>query len=165
MRGGDHHDRVVDQHPRLSARPRSLLPRGQADRREDGAALRDGGAPHPLPGHLCAVRHRPAHRRLAHVAPAVPLAAAVEAPPMTRSEIYSLIDAERERQREKWTRAHAWGFGDCSSPQVDMAVKVAVLSEEVGEVARAVLDCNMGSDLRRELVQVAAVAVAWLEGL
>jgi NTP pyrophosphatase (non-canonical NTP hydrolase) len=41
-------------------------------------------------------------------------------------------------------------------------VKAAVLMEECGEVARAVLDI---ADVRSELVQVAAVAIAWLEGL
>jgi NTP pyrophosphatase (non-canonical NTP hydrolase) len=38
-----------------------------------------------------------------------------------------------------------------------------VLAEECGEVARAALDGTI--DLKDELVQVAAVAVAWLEGL
>ena len=39
-----------------------------------------------------------------------------------------------------------------------------VLTEECGEVARAVLDLN-DDQLRTELIQVAAVAVAWLEAL
>jgi NTP pyrophosphatase (non-canonical NTP hydrolase) len=43
-------------------------------------------------------------------------------------------------------------------------VKAAVLAEECGEVARAVLEVDMRG-LRDELVQVAAVAVAWLEGM
>ena len=49
----------------------------------------------------------------------------------------------------------------------------AVLGEEVGEVGRALLDCSFDpnfpntarNDLERELIQVAAVAVAWLEAL
>ena len=53
---------------------------------------------------------------------------------------------------------------DCSSLDVPPIVKVAVLTEETGEVARAVLDDDT-ADLIRELVQVAAVAVAWLESL
>ena len=82
---------------------------------------------------------------------------------MTRAEVYALIDIERARQQSKWDGPHPWGSGDCSSPHVDQSVKAAVLAEEVGEVARAVLDINP-ANLRSELVQVAAVAVAWLEG-
>jgi NTP pyrophosphatase (non-canonical NTP hydrolase) len=82
---------------------------------------------------------------------------------MTRAEIYALIDAERERQAKMWNREHDHGYGDCSSDGVSWPVKVAVLTEECGEVARAMLDGSV--DLRGELVQVAAVAVAMLESL
>ena len=81
---------------------------------------------------------------------------------MNRSEVYALVNAERDQQAIKWGDRHAWGQGDCSSLDVDDRTKLAVLTEEVGEVARALLD---GTDLRAELVQVAAVAVAWLEAL
>lgn len=80
---------------------------------------------------------------------------------MTRQEIYAAIDAERERQAAKWNCEHDWGYGDCSSDNVSAPVKVAVLAEECGEVARAAMDGT--ADLWDELVQVAAVAVAWLE--
>jgi hypothetical protein len=83
---------------------------------------------------------------------------------MTRDAIWAAIEAERRRQASKWNRDHEWGHGDCSSSQVHELVKVAVLCEERGEVARAVLD-HKPDDLRNELVQVAAVAVAWLESL
>ena len=83
---------------------------------------------------------------------------------MKRQQIYRLIDAERARQAGKWNHPHAWGVGDCSSDGVGLPVKVAVLTEEVGEVARATLDGST-DNLRSELVQVAAVAVAWLESL
>jgi len=82
-----------------------------------------------------------------------------------RADIYAAIDDERDAQARKWDRPHPWGHGDCSSPAVDYTVKVAVLAEEVGEVARAVLDVEHTDRLRTELVQVAAVAVAWLEAL
>ena len=83
---------------------------------------------------------------------------------MTRDSIYLAIDAERDRQSEAWCRPHYWGFGDCSSESVEPTTKLTVLTEELGEVARAVLD-NKPDDLVSELVQVAAVAIAWLESL
>jgi hypothetical protein len=83
---------------------------------------------------------------------------------MNRSDIFTEIRAERARQAAKWNRHHAWGYGDCSSHQVLDPVKATVLTEECGEVARAVLDRKL-EDLRTELIQVAAVAIAWLEGL
>jgi hypothetical protein len=81
---------------------------------------------------------------------------------MTREDVFRLVEAERGRQGSQWMGKHAWGQGDCSSPLVADPVKAAVLMEECGEVARAVLDI---ADVRSELVQVAAVAIAWLEGL
>jgi hypothetical protein len=85
--------------------------------------------------------------------------------------IPDLIAAERDHQREKWGGFHEWGVGDCSSSRVaDYAkyddpatlLRLAVLVEEVGEVARAVMEHDAGQ-VHTELVQVAAVAVAWLE--
>jgi hypothetical protein len=83
---------------------------------------------------------------------------------MTRDEVLTAIMDERERQYHKWNRDHEHGHGDCSSTDVPEAIKTAVLTEETGEVARAFLDGDRDG-LRRELVQVAAVAVAWLESL
>jgi NTP pyrophosphatase (non-canonical NTP hydrolase) len=83
---------------------------------------------------------------------------------MDRGIIYDEIDAERARQSRKWGGRHEWGEGDCSSRAVRREVKATVLTEECGEVARAVLDKN-DTQLRAELIQVAAVAVAWLEAL
>jgi len=82
---------------------------------------------------------------------------------MNRVDIWAQIINERGRQAAKWNLEHDWGYGDCSSDQVSPAVKAAVLAEECGEVARSALDGTL--DLKDELVQVAAVAVAWLESL
>ena len=82
---------------------------------------------------------------------------------MTRDQIWAEILAERARQAAKWEGEHDWGIGDCSSDLVSASVKAAVLAEECGEVAREALDGTLG--LKDELVQVAAVAVAWLEAL
>jgi len=83
---------------------------------------------------------------------------------MTGEQILAAVTAGRARQAELWDRDHAHGWGDCSSRRVPASVKVAVLAEESGEVARAVLEGD-ADGLRRELVQVCAVCWAWLEGL
>lgn len=64
------------------------------------------------------------------------------------------IRQERKRQDDKWgpQREHPdllWN---------------AILAEEVGEVSRAILERDR-ANLRDELVQVAAVAVCWLEAM
>ena len=89
---------------------------------------------------------------------------------MTRLEILNAILDERYEQKISWNQDHLWGFGDCSSPDVAMIVKAGVLTEEVGEVMQAVLDAGPEKStqdpaVRRELIQVAAVAWAILEGM
>jgi len=83
---------------------------------------------------------------------------------MKRAQVFAAVAAERERQRDMWSTAHGWGFGDCSSDRVDMPVKLAVLAEELGEAAHAFLEKD-DEAFRVEMTQVAAVAVAILEGL
>lgn len=83
---------------------------------------------------------------------------------MNATEIAAAVAAERDRQRRLWGGAHPHGRGDCSSPDVPLMVKVAVLAEEAGEVARAALDGTPGQ-LRTELIQTAAVCHAILEGM
>lgn len=91
---------------------------------------------------------------------------------MTPAEIATEIAAERDRQRTKWVE-HSWGSGDCSSDEVaafadthdtNALLRLAVLHEEAGEVARAVMERD-DEHLRAELVQVAAVCHAWLESM
>ena len=77
--------------------------------------------------------------------------------------IWGDIAEERVRQQVKWGGEHDWGAGDCSSDHVSLPVKVAVLTEEVGEVSRAVLDQSPLPHLRNELIQTATVAVAIIE--
>ena len=83
---------------------------------------------------------------------------------MIRDAILDEIWAERGRQETKWGGTHLWGVGSCASNLVAPSTKQMVLSEECGEVARAVLEKDPPK-LRKELVQVAAVAIAWLESL
>ena len=66
-------------------------------------------------------------------------------------KILQRIREERTRQDEKWGVQNHDDF-----------VWNAILVEEVGEVSKALLT---GGDLESELVQAAAVAIAWLESL
>lgn len=69
------------------------------------------------------------------------------------------IATERARQDEKWGEQRF----------LHPLYWLAILTEEVGEVAEAVIepvDIEIASpEVRRELVQVAAVAVCWLEAI
>ena len=65
--------------------------------------------------------------------------------------IYNLIVAERQHQDVKWGANRMLG---------DYAWH-AVLTEETGECAKAILEHSLS--LKAEIVQVAAVAIAWLE--
>jgi NTP pyrophosphatase (non-canonical NTP hydrolase) len=72
--------------------------------------------------------------------------------------IFRQIEAERVRQDEKFgVQVH------------DHFVWLAILSEEVGESAEAVLHTTFGDKgekhLREELIQVAAVACAWIQSI
>ena len=73
------------------------------------------------------------------------------------AEFQGLVQAERARQDAKW------GPPDASTYALKLEL-VAVLTEECGEVARAVLEQDR-DNLRTELVQVAAVAQKFWEAL
>lgn len=73
---------------------------------------------------------------------------------MNQTQIIWKILAERYHQDEKW------GF---RIGQPDTTWQT-ILSEEVGEAAKEVLDRNFDK-LEAELIQCAAVALAWLEDL
>lgn len=67
------------------------------------------------------------------------------------------VKVERFNQVDKWGDQHH-----------DNGFWLAVLGEEFGEVARAMLkqkDGEQSIDIVEELTQVAAVAVAWIEDL
>jgi hypothetical protein len=94
-----------------------------------------------------------------------------------RSAFYELprpilerIWIERLRQKDLF-RAGRIGF-DCASPVVSDDRKLRALVEEVGEVAKEIDAAEFGDNkkqarlrMRTELIQVAAVAIAWLESL
>lgn len=83
--------------------------------------------------------------------------------------VLALVAAERERQ-EVLKRSGRFKH-TCADTGLTDAQKLCILTEELGEVARAVQEAadtagdKHGKDLMEELVQVAAVAVAWVEGV
>ncbi len=78
-------------------------------------------------------------------------------PERVRDRILSDVSAERLRQDEKWG-------GVPGLERRDDHTYAAVLGEEYGEVCQAWLQRDTLA-LREELVQTAAVAVAWIEEL
>ena len=76
---------------------------------------------------------------------------------MTLTQVLNSVMVERERQDKKWG----------SQRSLPDATWLAILVEEVGEAAAEVIT-NPGYSERRlrdELVQVAAVAIAWVESI
>lgn len=64
------------------------------------------------------------------------------------------VEAERTRQDEKWG----------ASRKLRSELWATILGEEYGEACKAVLEVD-AVNLREELMQVAAVALAWIESL
>ncbi len=75
----------------------------------------------------------------------------------TRFGIYEQIDDERDRQDAKWGGIPGW-------QRRDDHTYAAVLGEEFGECCKAWIERDVAA-LREELIQTAAVAVAWIEEL
>lgn len=86
-----------------------------------------------------------------------------------------LLEIKHERIRQEELKAQGRFLFTCADDGLTNAEKLACLMEEVGEAAREVLtqpERPLASDtvgtavaLRRELIHVAAVAVAWVEAL
>lgn len=80
---------------------------------------------------------------------------------MTREQIIKLVREERNKQDKKWGKKR----------NLNPLLWNAILTEEVGEVSNAILEGRVYSpgemtiDLQKELIQVASVIFAWLEGL
>ena len=83
--------------------------------------------------------------------------------------IHEEIDDERHRQ-EGFVKSGRFAR-TCASMEMTDGERYAVLGEEFGEVGRAILEKmrlandTHHKDLRKELIQVAAVCVAWIQGL
>jgi hypothetical protein len=70
-----------------------------------------------------------------------------------RSEVFELINLERDKQDAKW---------GALPRRLSDVIWLTILMEEVGECAQAVLKRDW-DNLKVEIVQVATVAIAWLE--
>jgi hypothetical protein len=70
-----------------------------------------------------------------------------------RNEIFELINLERDKQDAKW---------GALPRHLSDVVWLTILMEEVGECAQAILKRDW-DNLKAEIIQVATVAVAWLE--
>lgn len=73
--------------------------------------------------------------------------------------VMGMVMEERDRQEE----LHA--PNTCASAYLDPFKKLSILMEEVGEVANALNESYDEEELVKELVQVSAVCVAWIESL
>lgn len=85
--------------------------------------------------------------------------------------VQTAINAERDRQDELFRTGKI--LYNCASRTVDPSRKLRVLIEEIGEVAEAIDMLEQTKSRRHatgdhfctELIQVAAVSVAWLESI
>lgn len=75
------------------------------------------------------------------------------------TSIYEQVADERHRAHLK----HGYYGFSVENKSYDYALWLPILTEEVGEVARALCDDSPVSHLRSELIQVAAMACAWAE--
>lgn len=83
------------------------------------------------------------------------------------AKVLRAVARERIRQEEAVEQGHGKGWRSPASADCSDETRLAILIEEVGEVGNALNERRVGKpyDLRSELVQVAAVAVAWVESL
>ena len=82
-----------------------------------------------------------------------------------------LLDIEDERNHQELLKKAGRFTHTCADDGISDFERYAILAEETGEVARACLENAKlsndihGANLRKELVQVAAVAVAFIENI
>lgn len=85
-----------------------------------------------------------------------------------------LDDIRRERLSQEQLKAAGKFKHTLSDPEMEDIDRLAALMEEVGEAATAMLeqrrnatpqDPNKPGNLRKELIQVAAVACGWIEAI
>lgn len=79
--------------------------------------------------------------------------------------IDAVADVCVERCRQEQLKAEGQFRHTCADLEMDNATRLAVLGEEFGEVCKELQDGGTVENLRKELIQVAAVAVAWVEAI
>lgn len=91
---------------------------------------------------------------------------------MSTESVLAEVLVERVRQENRCAKKRRKGkaFYSCANLDMPQELKLAILTEEVGEVARELCDASHerkapDRNLRVELIQVAAIAVAWAESL
>lgn len=88
-----------------------------------------------------------------------------------KTVVHFLVEMVSERARQETLRAAGKFPFTCAAAGVPHAHRFAILSEEVGEIARHVTEGLIEAErvdqdkLREELIQVAAVCCAWAEGI
>lgn len=87
---------------------------------------------------------------------------------MSTDHVLDLI--RRERTRQDTLKAEGrFRYTLADKPGLDDGEKLACLAEELGEIGRALLGRRMlvsdGGNIRKELLHLAALAVAWIEAL
>lgn len=91
-------------------------------------------------------------------------------PAMFRALLSVVRERARQEQKCEEKRQEGQLWRTCADPAMSDEEKLAVLTEEVGEVARELCEARAArrppaANLKTELVQVAAIAVAWIEAL
>jgi hypothetical protein len=89
---------------------------------------------------------------------------------MNRHQIFGRIDHERDRQEQLKAEGR---FDHTLADDIPGPDKLTIMAEEFGEVAGATVQLSGLSndrqttrdDLKKELIQLAATCVAWLEAL
>lgn len=86
-------------------------------------------------------------------------------PKITRGSVaFNLVSLGLRSERDRQEKLH--GPNSAANPSMPNSEKLTTLVEEIGEVARAMLDAPEDLiHLRTELIQVAAVAHAWAEAI
>lgn len=83
----------------------------------------------------------------------------------------AIFDVDKECKRQDRLKAEGRFKHHCGDAEMSDGERYLVLAEEFGEVARALLEKHglandkHDTDVRKELIQVAAVCVKWVTGI
>jgi NTP pyrophosphatase (non-canonical NTP hydrolase) len=79
-------------------------------------------------------------------------------------KVYAIDDIRNERARQNKLKAEGRFEHTAADVECSDLTRLAMLTEELGEVARALQNKDK-DNLREELVQVGAICIAWIESL